>query len=185
MRPLNQRERKVVAVGILVAAICGVWLLVIDPLIGGFLDRAQERDELLDRYTRNERLLAGIPIWRAQAQEQARTARTYAIAAPTRALAVEALRKRLGEVATAQGGEVAALAAVESGVPDGWVRARADLRLSMEQLYRGLVSLERGEPYVVVEYLSVGADRAADTGHLSQMDVRLEVSAPFESHARH
>ena len=183
MTRLTQRERKVTAVGILVAVVAAAWLGIIDPVIGGFLDRADEREALLDQYARNQRLLAGIPLWRAQAQEQARTQRSYALAAPTRALAVETLRARVAQMA-AGGGQVASVRALDAGTPSGWVRIRADLHLSMEQLYQGLQRLERGEPYVVVEYLSVGADRASDTGHLEVMDVRIDVAAPFAASVR-
>src|SRR5262249_47406238 len=98
-------------------------------------------------------------------------------------LALNTLRTRVAGIANGQGA-LAAFQPMEANVPPGWVRARADLHLTMDQLYQGLIRLERSEPYVVVEYLSVGADRALQTGHLAEMDVRIEVSAPFDARAR-
>jgi hypothetical protein len=65
--------------------------------------------------------------------------------------------------------------------PEGWVRVRADMQLTMSQLYKSLSRLENEAPYVVVGYVSVVADRAVQTGHLATMDVRIEVSAPVRS----
>ena len=180
MRALSARERRLLALGILVAAVAGAWMLVIDPVVGGFIDRADEREELMDRYARNERLLGGVPLWRAQAREQARTAQKFAILAPTEALAGEALKARLAQLGGGTGA-VRAMQEIEQGVDPGWVRVRADLTLTLDQLYQGLVRLESGEPYVVVEYLAVNAHGALETGHLSPMDVRIEVSAPFRA----
>ena len=185
MRPLNARERRFVAVGILVGLIAVVWLAILAPLIGGFLDRADEREALTDRYERNERVLAGVPIWRALAREQARTAARYALLAPTEELAAEALKERIGALAQGRPGAVRAIQEIDEGVRPGWVRVRADLELTLDQLYAGLKRLESGEPHVVVESLSIAADRAMETGQLSPMVVRIEVAAPFRAAAGH
>jgi Type II secretion system (T2SS), protein M subtype b len=183
MRPLNARERKFVAVVILIAAIAGVWLIIVDPVVGGFLDRADERAELADRYARNERLISAVALWRAQAHAQDESAGQYAILAPTEALAVETLKTRIKQFATG-GGRVAAVQAIDDRARPGWVRVRADLELTLQQLYAGLKRLEGGVPYVVVDHLTVGADRAFQTGQASPLAVRIEVSAPFRADTR-
>jgi hypothetical protein len=173
---MNPRERRFVAIGILIAAVAGAWLLVIDPVVGGFVDRAAEREELSDRFARNERLISGAALWRAQARTQAETADGFAIAAPTEALAVETLKARVKQ----QMGPVTAVTAIDHARP-GWVRVRAQLNLTLQQLYTGLRRLESSEPYVVVDHLSVGADRALQTGQSSELAVRIEVAAPFRA----
>jgi type II secretory pathway component PulM len=178
MRPLEPRERQVVALGILVLAIVIVWFGLIQPVIGGFIGRAEERAELTDTYKRNARVLAGIATWREQADEQSSTQARYAIVAPTKVLAAENLKQRLTRMANMAGGNVQMISELPSEGPDDWVRVRVDMQLTMSQLYKSLTRLENEAPYVVVGYVSVVADRAVQTGHLATMDVRFEVSAP-------
>jgi general secretion pathway protein M len=178
MRPLQPRERQIVAIGILVVAVAVMWFGLIQPIVGGFIDRAEERSTLLDTYKRNERVLAGISVWRTQADEQSASMTSYAIVAPTKVLAVENLKQRLTRLTNALGGNVQSISEQPAEEQDGWVRVRVDQQLTMSQLYKSLSRLENEAPYVVVEYVSVVADRAAQTGHLATMDVRIEVSAP-------
>lgn len=178
MRPLQPRERQIVAVAILVAAVAVVWLGLVRPLIGGFIGRAEERSALLATYKRNEGVLAGISVWRAQADDQNATAEQYSIVAPTKVLAAEDLKQRLTRLAANVGGAVETISELPAEAPDGWVRVRVDMQLTMTQLYKSLNRLENEAPYVVVGYVSVAADRALQTGHLATMDVRIEVSAP-------
>ncbi|HVV64318.1 MAG TPA: type II secretion system protein GspM [Rhizomicrobium sp.] len=181
MRPLEPRERQVVAIAILVAAVAVVWFALIQPIVGGFISRAEERSDLLATYQRNERVLAGISAWRDEADRQKTTESQYAIVAPTKVLAAENLKQRLTRLATSVGGSVQTISDLPPETPEGWVRVRADMQLTMTQLYRSLTRLENEAPYVVVGYVSVDADSAVQTGHLATMDVRLEVSAPVRT----
>jgi type II secretory pathway component PulM len=178
MRPLEPRERQVVAIGILVLAIVIVWFGLLQPVFGGFIGRAEERSELTETYKRNARVLAGISTWREQAEEQSSTQSQFAIVAPTKALAVENLKQRLSRMANLVGGSVQTVSELPAEGGDDWVRVRVDMQLTMSQLYKSLNRLENEAPYVVVGYVSVVADRAVQTGHLATMDVRFEVSAP-------
>lgn len=178
MKPLSPRESRLVALGILVAVIAVIWLGIVDPLIDGFGERAETRQTLLETYARNQRVLAGIPLWQAQLEQQRLTANTFAIAAPTEALASEQLKSRITRMTSDVGGTLTSIQDIEDGVPNGFVRVRADMQMTLGQLYKSLERLESEEPYVVVESLSVVADRAAQTGHLGPMAVRVEVSAP-------
>lgn len=178
MRPLSQRESRIVAIGILLVVIAIAWFGLFQPLVGGFLDRSDNRAMLRETYSRNQRVLAGISVWRDKADEQKATASKFAIVAPTEILAGELLKQRLSKMATEEGGAVQAISAIQGDVPQGWVRVRADLQLTMGQLNKSLARLESEAPYVVVGYVSVAADRAAKSGHLATMDVRIEVSAP-------
>ena len=181
MRPLQPRERQIVAVGILILVVAIVWFGLVQPIIGGFIARAEERSDLLAAYQRNERVLTGIAVWRTKADEQKDTQAQYAIVAPTKVLAVENLKQRLNRTVANVGGTVQAISELPAQAPEGWVRVRVDLQLTMSQLYKSLNRLENEAPYVVVGYVSVVADRAVQTGHLATMDVRLEISAPVRT----
>jgi general secretion pathway protein M len=178
MRQLSEREAKLVAIGILVAVIAIAWVGIISPIMGGFLERSEERTALLDTYARNQRVLAGIPVWRAQADAQKETEAKFAILAPSEALASQALKGRIGKIVADSGGSLLTVGDVQSDFQPGWVRVRADLQLTHMQLYKCLTRLGGEDPYVVVEYLSVAADRAFQTGHLEPMAVRIEVAVP-------
>jgi len=181
MRPLAQRERRLGALGILFVLVAIVVLGVIVPLFGGMAARAIERSELRETYVHNQRVLAGIPVWRTQAVQQKSTASQFAMVAPTEALAAEMLKQRINRMASEQGGNVQSISEVQGDAPEGWVKVRADLQLTIGQLYKSLARLESEAPYVVVGYLSVAADRASKTGHAAPMDVRIEVSAPVRT----
>jgi len=181
MRPLAQRERRLIALGVLFALVAIVVLGLIVPVLGGMTARAIERSELSETYVRNQRVLAGIPVWRTQAVEQKTNAQNFAIVAPTEALAAEMLKQRINRMANEEGGAVQTVSEIQGDTPDGWVKVRADLQLTMAQLYKSLARLESEAPYVVVGYLSVAADRASKTGHAAPMDVRIEVSAPVRT----
>ena len=178
MRPLQPRERKFVAVGILIAVVAIVLFGIVVPVFGGLALRAAERSELKETYLRNQHVLAGIPAWRAEAERQKDDMGDYAIVAPTEALAAEQLKSRITRMANEQGATVQSVTEVQGDAPEGWVKVRADLQLTMAQLYKSLTKLESEAPYVVVGYLSVAADRASKTGHIAPMDVRVEITAP-------
>jgi hypothetical protein len=177
MRQLSARESRLVAIGILMAAIAVFWLLLINPVVEGFSERADTRESLLETYSRNQRILSGISVWQEQLEEQRQSAGRYAIAAPTEALAAEQLKNRLSRMASEAGGTLTAIQDVQDGVPSGFVRVRADMQMTLGQLYKTLARLESEEPYVVVESLSVVADSALKTRHLGPMAVRMEISS--------
>jgi hypothetical protein len=180
MRPLAQGERRLIALGVLLALVAVIVLGVIVPVFGGMAARALERGDLVATYERNQRVLAGIPVWRAQAVEQKSTVSKFTITAPTQALAAEMLKQRISRMTNEEGGSVQTVSEIQGDTPDGWVKVRADLQLTMAQLYKSLARLESEAPYVVVGYLSVAADRAQKSGHAAPMDVRIEISAPVK-----
>ena len=179
MRALTDTERRLSALAILVVLIAAVWLILVRPVLAGFDQRRQARDEMAALYARNERLIAALPAWRRMAEAQRTEAGRFAIAAPTQALAVEALKQRLVRTVTAAGGVVGA--AEDSGRAAGkdGIAVRLDAQVTVSQLYETLRRLQAEEPYVVVEYLSVTADRAFETGRAGPVSVRLEVSARY------
>ena len=180
MRPLSARERKLVAIGILVAAFAALWLGLISPVLVGFADRAEVRGQLQAQYARNARVLMAIPIWKHEVLAQQRDAARFEFRAATADLAAHQLQQYLVRTLNSAGG-VLRSTGVMDGVSPGTVRARADAQLSMAQLNQVLKRLESGEPYVVVEYLSVGASRALETGHLATMDIRIQLAAAYHT----
>jgi general secretion pathway protein M len=179
MRPLAPRERRIVALALLVAVAALAWLAVISPVLDGFHDRAQRREELLVQYQADRRLLGSVSALERAAADQRRSSYQYQITAPSANVAAEALQQRVGATITAAGGAVGGAQQVQAGVPPGWVSARVDAQIGLPQLIAAIRELENEGPYVVVQYLSVEADRAASTGQAAPVQVRLQVSALF------
>jgi Tfp pilus assembly protein PilO len=176
MRTLERREKKLIALLIAVALVSTLWLVVIAPVAGGFIERAQERDDLRTEYARDMRLSAAYPTWRAEMDAQTASRDDYAIGAATQSLATGTLTTHVKQLVLESGGTVKSIQPLEGASQDE-VRIRANLQLTMEQLYRTLKKIETGVPYVVVEYFSIAADSAVQSGRLGPMDVRLDISA--------
>lgn len=181
MKALDPRERRILALGLLVGVIAVIWLALISPLLSDFQNRSRRREESLAQYRTNQRLLASIPALRATAFEQRRTAALYQITAPSQGVAVEALEQRLAASLTESGGTVSAVQQIQADVPPGWISVRADAQIDLTQLATSIRRLENEAPYVVVEYASLSADRALRSGEAAPLDVRLQILALFHS----
>jgi general secretion pathway protein M len=179
MRPLAPRERRIVALALLVAVVAVAWLALVSPVLDGFQARAQRREELLVQYQANRRLLGSVSTLEKASADLRRTSYQYQITAPSPNVAVDALKQRVGDTITAAGGAVGSIQQVQAGVPPGWVSARVEAQIGLPQLVAAIRELENEGPYVVVQYLSVEADRAANSGHAAPLEVRLQVSALF------
>lgn len=180
MRPLSARERRLVAVALLIGVVAVVWFLIVGPFVGGFFDRAAERRELIASHQRNQRTMASIPVWGKAAEAQRRHAGRFAIPAQSEQLAADAVKERLASLATDEGFQITAMQDLEADTPTEEAKVRADLQISLTQLNESLRRLETEGPYVV-EYLSVSADRALATGRSSRLLVRLEIGAPWRA----
>jgi Type II secretion system (T2SS), protein M subtype b len=171
------RERRLIAVALLLAAIAAVDLGVVRPIIDGFSHRAAEREQLIDAQARAHRLIASEGTWRERRRVQALDASAFSVAAPSADVAVEAAEQRIADAVSSQGGQVRGVR--EEPSPAGAVRVRADLELTLTQLVASLNVIENQKPYVVIEQLSIAADQAAAVGRLSPMEVTLEVAVPY------
>ncbi|MEJ1970190.1 MAG: type II secretion system protein GspM [Rhizomicrobium sp.] len=178
MRPLAARERSLVAIALLLAGAAAVWNFVAVPVAEGFAERAERRAELRATYVRNDRVLAGLPGWRMEAEQQAQTAARFAIDAPSTVVGVQALTTRLSQSVRGAGGSVLSSQQAQMSLPDGWIGISSNLRLNMTQLNAVLARLQSEEPYVVVDYLSIGVEPRRQPGEAQSLVVRLDISSP-------
>lgn len=182
MRPFSLRERKLVAVLILLALIGLCYLLIVGPIASGFAARAEFRQQLGLRYAHNQRTIAAVPRLRRQAERQRAAVSAFVIEVRSIEAGREQLKQRLQQDIGRIGGELREPRDAE-GRP-GWARAGVSARLTLAQLTRLLAELQNQPPYLVVESLTVGADDALVTGQSSLMDVELDVSIPLRRAAR-
>jgi type II secretory pathway component PulM len=177
MTGLSDRERRLIAILILVAVIAFGWLAVLSPIISGFEARAAERERLALVQASNQRLIDNIARLRRQAEAQkADSARFHIIAAAPEA-AAEALKDRVSALVTAGGGEVRALQDIEAS--EGRIELRIEARLGEGELVALLERLRNAEPLLIVTALSVAAPGSNPSAASStpDLDVRIDVAA--------
>ncbi|MFA5123497.1 hypothetical protein, partial [Zavarzinia sp.] len=108
MRPLQARERRVLALGLAAALVVLLAGFVVIPLIAGFGERAVERDALEREAAAGRRLLDGLPALREAARRQAETAGSFVLAGPEGGAALETLVQASLAAEGIAGGEAAA-----------------------------------------------------------------------------
>ena len=176
MNSLTTRERKLVAIGILIALIALIWGIVISPIWAAFDARVAERERLAGEFARNERLIDSIPRLRKMIEARAVDAANFHTRGKNAAAATEALKERLGEQVVSAGGELRAVQ--ETGDRPHWVRAWVEARMTLPQLISVLEKVQNQRPYLAVNSLTISADRALQSGKLDLMDIRIEASSP-------
>ena|ERR1700761_1431422 len=179
MKVISGREQRLVAIALLLLLIFGFTDFAIMPLIEGFVTRAQSREDLMAQYARNDRVLAGLPGWRLQAQAQLQTVSRFAIIAPTMAVGMEMLKQRVTQDVRAAGASPQAFQPTEADIPKGWIGVRGDLQLTLSQLDAMLIRLQNEEPYVVIDYLSIAALGNQQPGEPQTLAVRIALSSPL------
>lgn len=177
MRPLSPRERKLIAVLILIAAIALVLTVLIGPLISGFAGRAARREALVQTFHANDQRIASLNALQAEAERQVVQMQSLFMAAPDAESAGEALRERLEAAAQDQGADIKSSESVPAEA--GWARAAVDARMSHAQFAALLARLNTLNPALAVETVTVIADNALTNYKSDLLDVRLEASAPF------
>jgi type II secretory pathway component PulM len=181
MTSLSDRERRLIAILILIALIALGWLAILSPILAGFEARAAERERLALVQASNQRLIDNVARLRRQAEAQHADMAQYHLIAPTPEAAAEQLKDQLSALIGAAGGEVRALQDIESA--EGRIVLRIEARLADGQVARLLERLMNAQPLLVVRALSVsapaalGPDRSAPSSR--NLDIRLDVSASF------
>lgn len=176
MRPLSQRERKLLALFILCLVASLIWVVIVGPIISGFSERFADRSLLTQQFQANQRIIGSIPRLRRQAERQRNDLGSFVISAPSQAAASVILQERLQRIIENAGGEIRVIE--DASGTDGQVRARGSARMTLEQLTTMLARLQNEPPFLVVEALIIAADQAVISGRLDTMEVSLEISVP-------
>lgn len=181
IRPISARERRLVALLILMALLALAWFLVAKPVLDGFAARSDRRAQLALRYAHNQQVIGAIPRLRRHAEAQRAAIRGFAIEMRSTEAGREWLKQRLQRAVERAGGEFREAGDAE-GRP-GWARARASARMTQPQLVALLNQLQNDPPWLVVETLTIGSNDALVTGQSSSMDVQVEASIPLRTAA--
>jgi hypothetical protein len=179
MRSLTDRERKLVALLILVLFIAMAIFFVVSPIASGFSERAAQRAALADRHVLNQRLISAIPRLRRAAEVSDQAVRAVVIKGVNRELAAQQLQDRVSEAVERTGGE---LRAVEDTSDDGSLRIRTSAVLTLPQFLALNSALQNVQPYAMIETLSLSADQALISGRPDIMDMTFDVVVPYAPH---
>ncbi|WP_353229028.1 type II secretion system protein GspM [Novosphingobium sp.] len=177
MRALSPRESRLVAVLLLLAALALVYVAVIQPLFGGFADRADAREALLTRYAANNRTIAAIPRLGRQAAARSRQTARYALIAADRATAADQLRDRMQAAANAVGGEFHGAEDVTAA--PAMMAMRVAMRVPAGKLPALIAAVENAPPLLTITGLAVSADDALVSGATSNLDVKFDIAIAF------
>ena len=177
MNALSARERRLVALAILVLLIAAGWFVLVSPIVDGFAARAAERERLLDDLGRGRRMIDQLGFWRAQAARQHATSQAFEMRAATAEAAADLARQRLVSAVVAQGGVVRVVR--EQPGASGAVRLHAELQLTLTQLTSSLTVIENQKPYAIIEKLSISGNQATAAGRLSPLDVSIDLGFPY------
>lgn len=178
MRRLSRREARLVALLIFAVALAIIYAAIVNPIVTGFTDRAEQRQTLIRRYEINGRIIAAIPRERRLAEVRTRTAADYTLTANDSASAGEMLRARLQTQVLASGGEF--LSGEDMTAPAHTAAVRVSARIGWPQLLKLLASVENSLPYLTISSLAIGADDALVTGQATKLDVQFEATIPFK-----
>ncbi len=177
------RERKLLAVGILVLVVVLAYLAIVAPIVRGFAERRDERETQLLRYQRNERLIASVPRLRRVVEQQAPQRRRFVLEASDQAEARDYLQERLRSVLAGVGTDLANAEAVEG--EQGAVAISGTARMSYPQLLHLMQKIQNDEPFVLLDGITVVANQALASGQLDTMDVKIDISIPYSPAAQH
>lgn len=177
MNSISARERRLIAILILIGLTAFAWLGVISPVVSGFTARAEQREDLQQQFARNERQIAAITRLRKAVEAQRRGDVDFRTTGATAEDATEALKERVTDVVVGQGGELRAVQDV--GDEPGWARIWVEAKMSLPQMTTTLTKLQNQTPFLAVNGVTIAADRALQSGDLDILDVRIEVSSPI------
>ncbi len=170
MRPLQARERRVLALGSAAALVLLLASFVVIPLVAGFGERAVEREVLEREAAAGRRLLDGLPALREAARRQAETAGSFALAGSDGGAALETLVQASLTAAGITPEEAAAEAPAEDAA-----RVRVRVHLPLEQLYGWLRGLAAEAPFVRVDQIDIEGE-----GDAAALNLRVRLSVPAD-----
>lgn len=181
MKTPSVREQRLIAILILVGAVALIWLGLVQPILGGFAERREARQQLLLQHERNQQIAASLPLLRAAARKQRADAPRFALPARTNAEAVERLRAIVRRTAARH---MIVTKMSQSGEDKmGWAALRVNMVVGLDPFARFLADVQNEQPLILITSTSMAANAAFQSGTAAPMEVQLEISAPYDAAA--
>jgi general secretion pathway protein M len=157
---------RVLALALLAAAVAGGYLLVLVPVLDAYRETADAIEQAETVLHRQRALAAQRPLLIARIEEEKEQAEAIAgyLQGPSDALAAAQLQDRLKAVVEAAGGELRSTRilpaeAVEASPGTRRTALQVQLVVTIEGLAEILYGLEAGQPYLLIDELSVRNQR--------------------------
>jgi general secretion pathway protein M len=179
---------RTLALVLLALALLGGFRLVVAPLVAAFQDNAsriEQAEALLQRYLALAEQRQAMSERLATQQELAASAAGY-LQGPSDALAAAQLQDRVKSVIEGAGGELRSTQILPAVVIDGdagirRAALRVQFAVTIEGLAETLYELESGQPYLLIDQLSVREQRARrrrsdEPETEASLDISLELS---------
>ena len=189
MRPLNPRERKIVALGVLGLLLWAGWYLFVDSLL---LAPLRDLDEQAQTLREQQRRYASLILQQPQLEARLKQARNdpaqrnsllpgddpNAVAADLMQFAVEQVRRQAAKGPGCEVTQRMPIAAAESdqtqAEPYRPVKVSLTLACAIEPLAALLHDLEHGQPSLFIDQLSIRRGSSAPAqGPAGRLDVHL------------
>jgi general secretion pathway protein M len=182
---------RTVAVALLGIALLGAYRLIIAPLVTAYRDgqsRIEQAKELLQRYEALAEQRSLLADRLAEQQERAASAAGY-LTGPSDALAAAELQDRVKSVVEGAGGELRStqiLPAEELEADLGFRRAtlRVHFVVTIEGLEETLYELETGQPYLIIDDVTVRQERARRRRSEPRAQPMLDISLELFGYVR-
>ena len=179
---------RTLALGLLALALLGGFRLVVAPLMAAFQDNAariEDAEILLQRYLALAEQRQAMSNRLAEQQELAASAAGY-LEGPSDALAAAQLQDRVKSVIEGTGGELRSTqilpaVAVEGDAGIRRAALQVQFAVTIEGLAETLYELESGQPYLLIEQLTVREQRTRhrrrdEPETEANLDISLELS---------
>jgi general secretion pathway protein M len=181
---------RMLALGLLAAALLGSYLLVVVPLLSTYQNSAAAIEQAENLLQRQQALAAQQPQLIERLEEEREQADAVAgyLQGPSDALAAAQLQDRVKAVVEASGGELRSTRilpaeSIEASPGTRRTALRVQIIVSTEGLAEILYDLEAGQPYVLIDELSVRSQHErrrrrnqSDADGDTVLDVSLELS---------
>jgi general secretion pathway protein M len=181
---------RMLALGLLAAALLGSYLLVVVPLLSTYQNSAAAIEQAENLLQRQQALAAQQPqlIERLEEEREQADAVVGYLQGPSDALAAAQLQDRVKAVVEASGGELRSTRilpaeSIEASPGTRRTALRVQIIVSTEGLAEILYDLEAGQPYVLIDELSVRSQHErrrrrnqSDADGDTMLDVSLELS---------
>jgi general secretion pathway protein M len=185
---LLSRTLAVVLLGI---ALLGAYRLIIAPLVTAYRDgqsRIEQAKELLQRYEALAEQRSLLADRLAEQQERAASAAGY-LTGPSDALAAAELQDRVKSVVEGAGGELRSTQILpaeelEADLDFRRTTLRVHFVVTIEGLEETLHELETGQPYLIIDDVTVRQERARRRRSQPQGQPRLDVSLELFGYVR-
>lgn len=157
---------RALALALLAAAVAGGYLLVVVPVLDAYRETADAIEQAETVLQRQRALAAQRPLLIARIEEEKEQAEAIAgyLQGPSDALAAAQLQDRLKAVVEAAGGELRSTRilpaeAVEASPGTRRTALQVQMIVTIEGLAEVLYGLEAGQPYLLIDELSVRNQR--------------------------